>query len=92
MSGHVDFSKEETRRMTTDAKAGAAITPFWVMIPAPFVEALGTWWTNNMVNVTVWATAVAAQDKCLALKVGDTGSVTPPSVDVPPNHYTDDCA
>ena len=38
------------------------------------------------------AHAVTAQDKCLAIKVGATGSVTPPSVGVTPEHYTDGCA
>lgn len=92
VSGHVYFSKEETRRMAAGSAAGAAITPFWVLVPPPLGEALGVWWANNTVNVTVWATAATAQDKCLALKVGATGSVTPPSVGVTPEHYTEGCA
>ena len=92
VSGHVYFSKEETRRMAASTAAGAAITPFWVLVPPPFGEALGVWWAQNMLNVTLWATGATAQDKCLALKVGATGSVTPPSLGITPEHYTEGCA
>lgn len=92
VSGHVYFSKEETRKMAAGTAAGAAISPFWVLVPPPFGEALGLWWVDNMMNVTVWATAATAQDKCLALKVGATGSVAPPSVGITPEHYTEGCA
>lgn len=92
VSGHVYFSKEETRKMAAGTAAGAAISPFWVLVPPPLGEALGVWWADNTVNVTIWATAATAQDKCLALKVGATGSINPPSVGVTPEHYTEGCA
>lgn len=92
VSGHIYFSKEETRRMAASSAAGAAISPFWVLVPPPFGEVLGAWWADNSVNVTLWATAAVAQDKCLALKVGATGSVSPPSLGVTPEHYTQGCA
>ncbi|MBH5297620.1 hypothetical protein [Corynebacterium ulcerans] len=91
VSGHIYFSKEETRRVAAGAASAAAISPFWVLVPPPFGEALGTWWANNSTNITIWATAAVAQNKCLALKVGATGQVTPPSLGISSEHYTDGC-
>lgn len=92
VSGHIYFSKEETRRMAAGSAAGAAISPFWVLVPPPVGPALGAWWIQNSLNVTVWATAATAQNKCLALKVGATTTVVPPSLGVSPEHYTVGCA
>lgn len=69
---------------------------FWFILdlaPPPFGEVLGVWWATHSVEVTGWAAAAAAQDKCLALKVGATGNILPkPSIGVTPEHYTDGCA
>ncbi|MDU0478781.1 hypothetical protein QVA66_05965 [Staphylococcus chromogenes] len=91
VSGHVYFSKEETRVVAASAASAAAVSPFWVLVPPPFGEAIGYWWASNTSDVTVWATAALAQDKCLALKIGATGTVVPPSVGVSSEHYTDGC-
>lgn len=58
-----------------------------------FGEALGIWWGLHAAEVTGWAAAAAAQDKCLALKVGVTGNILPKtSVGVNPEHYTEGCS
>lgn len=58
-----------------------------------FGEALGIWWGLHAAEVTGWAAAAAAQDKCLALKVGATGNILPrTSVGVTPEHYTESCS
>lgn len=91
VSGHIYFSKDETRKVAASTAAAFAITPFWVLVPPPFGESLGIWWGVHAAEVTVWASAAIAQDKCLSLKVGATQSLTPPSVGVSPEHYTDGC-
>ena len=92
VSGHIYFSKEETRRMAAGAASAAAVSPFWVLVPPPFGEALGAWWAANSIDIAAWATAATAQDKCLALKVGATGQVAPPTLGVSSEHYTEGCA
>lgn len=91
VSGHAYFSKEETRRVAAGAAAAAAISPFWVLVPPPAGPAIGYWWSSNSYTIAVWATAAVAQNKCLVLKLGVTGTEIPPSIGVAPDHYTDGC-
>ncbi|WP_123929511.1 hypothetical protein [Corynebacterium choanae] len=91
VSGHAYFSKEETRKMAASSAAAAAVSPFWVLVPPPAGEAIGYWWVSNSYSVAAWATSAIAQDKCLVLKFGVTGTKLPPSVGVSPDHYTDGC-
>lgn len=72
VSGHIYFSKEETRRMGASTAAAFAITRFWVLVPPPAGEVLGVWWGSHAAEVSVWSAAAIAQNKCLALKVGVT--------------------
>lgn len=93
ISGHIYFSKDETRKVGASTAAAFAITPFWTLVPPPYGEALGVWWGLHAAEVTGWAAAAAAQDKCLALKVGATGSIAPKtSLGVTPEHYTEGCS
>lgn len=91
VSGHVYFSKEETRMAAAGAAGVAAIAPFTVLIPPPIGPAVATWVTHNSYNITIWATAAAAQGKCLQLKIGATSTIIPPNIGVTPEHYTVGC-
>ncbi|WP_141758237.1 hypothetical protein [Corynebacterium sp. HMSC068G04] len=92
ISGHIYFSKEETRRMGASTAAAFAVTPFWVLVPPPVGEVLGVWWGAHASEISAWSAAAIAQNKCLALKVGVTGGWNPPSIGVSPEHYTNGCA
>lgn len=92
VSGHIYFSKEETRRMAAGAAAVAAISPFWFAVPPPLGQQLAIWWGGHSILISGWATAAHAQNKCLSLKVGAAGNVWPPSIGVSPEHYSRGCA
>lgn len=93
VSGHVYFDKEETKKAGATAAGAFAVSPFWVLVPPPFGEAIGIWWQSHSAEVAAWAAAASAQDKCLALKIGVTGKVALNniSVGVTPEHYTEGC-
>lgn len=91
VTGHIYFSKEETRRVAAGAASAMAVSPFWYLVPPPAGELLGQWWTANASTIALWGTSAVAQNKCLALKVGVTGQVIPPSLGVTPEHYTNGC-
>lgn len=90
ISGHVYFSKEETRKAAGGAAGLAAIGPFWLAVPPPFGEAIGAWWMNSSIMITAKATTAVAQDECLALKVGATGW-NKKNIGVSPEIYSDGC-
>lgn len=90
ISGHVYFSKEETKKVAGEAAGLAAVGPFWWAVPAPFGPAIGWWWAKNSVHVTETATRAVAGDKCVQLKVGYTG--VNGVIGVEPAEYTDGCA
>ncbi|MBC3186975.1 hypothetical protein H7347_10460 [Corynebacterium sp. zg-331] len=77
VTGHIYFSKEETRYMAGGTAAVMAISPFWMAIPAPAGEALAGWWFANSLQISLWAATAYDQGKCLALKVGVTGQGWP---------------
>lgn len=91
VSGHIYFSKEETRKVAAGAASVVAISPFWVLVPSPAGKILGEWVTHHAGAIAGWGTAAVVQNKCLALKVGVTNHLYPPTVGVTPEHYTNGC-
>lgn len=85
VSGHVYLNKEETRKAAAAAAGGGlAALPWLALVPPPFSAVIGA----NVINIGIWATAAVAQNKCLQLKLGATGGLIPPRIDVSPEHYT----
>lgn len=91
ISGHIYFSKDETRKMAGGAAGVMAISPFFAMIPPPVGDKVALWWGIHSFEVAMWAATAHDQGKCLALKVGYAGNIYPPSVGMSPEHYTDGC-
>ncbi|WP_297006681.1 hypothetical protein [uncultured Corynebacterium sp.] len=85
VSGHAYLNKSETKQAAAAAGGGGlAALPWLALVPPPFSAVVA----SNVVNTGVWAVAAVAQDKCLALKFGATGSIWPPSIRVTPEHHT----
>lgn len=85
VSGHAYLNKEETRQAAAAAGGGGiAALPWLALVPPPFSAVVA----SNVVNIGTWAVAAVAQDKCLALKFGATGSIWPPSIGVTPEHHS----
>lgn len=91
ISGHVYFSKEETRKLAAGSAGAAAVGPFWMAVPQPFGLAITTWWEKNSIQLTETATRAVAGDKCVELKVGWVG-VTGGAIGISPAEYTEGCA
>ena len=91
ISGHVYFSKEETRKVAGGAAGAAAVGPFWLAVPPPFGAAIAGWWAKNTIHVTETATRAVASGKCVQLKVGYIG-VAGGAIGVEPAEYTEGCA
>ncbi|KPM06492.1 hypothetical protein QR98_0049690 [Sarcoptes scabiei] len=73
ISGHVYFSKEETKKVAAGGAGASAVGPFWFAVPPPFGPAIAGWWEKNSLHVTETATRAVAGDKCVELKVGYIG-------------------
>lgn len=91
ISGHVYFSKEETRRLAATSAGAAAVGPFWAAIPPPFGYAIMGWWEKNSIAVTETALRAVEGDKCVELKFGWIG-VAGGAIGVSPAEYSEGCA
>ncbi|WP_246815793.1 hypothetical protein [Corynebacterium sp. HMSC28B08] len=90
ISGHIYFSKEETRKLAAGAAGAAAVGPFWLAVPPPFGPAIAGWWAKNSIHVTETATRAVAGKKCVQLKVGYIGISG--IIGVSPAEYTEGCS
>lgn len=91
ISGHIYFSKEETRKAAAGGASLAAIGPFWMAVPPPAGPAIAAWWEKNSIDATVEATGAVRSGSCLQLKVGYIG-LSGGVIGVQPSTYTDGCS
>lgn len=91
ISGHIYFSKEETRKIAAGGASSAAVGPFWLAVPPPAGPAIFLWWEKNSVDVAIEATGAVRAGKCLQLKVGYIG-LSSGVIGVQPGTYTEGCA